>query len=107
MGGLRLTSTGYYADYTNMQVQDYNQMTLTTSTQNAASAKIPGVEVDSTLAPTNWLTLHASYAYTDAYYSNFLSINPGAPPTVYSGNQIPYTARQQWDVGGGNPYYGA
>jgi iron complex outermembrane recepter protein len=43
-----------------------------TVVRNAASAKISGVEIELTAAPTDGLTFTAGLAYTDAKYKNFV-----------------------------------
>ena len=59
---------------------------------------IQGVEFEGVAKPLDNLTAGVSYDYTDAKYRNYQSANASGPPTVYSGNRIPYVARDQWRV---------
>ncbi len=89
-----LNVAGYYADYTDLQVQAFNQQLVTFVTSNAGRAHIPGVEVEAVANPVNWLTLNGSYSYLDPTYKRY---NNGEDD--FSGNQIPFDAKHHVNLG--------
>jgi iron complex outermembrane recepter protein len=97
-GRLRINGDVYRADYTDLQRTAFDSNTASFVTTNAGSARVQGVEVDGAFAPTSWLTLGANYSYTDAKYLQYVSANDSGPPTVYTGNQLPYVAKNQGNV---------
>ncbi|MHB8529664.1 MAG: TonB-dependent receptor, partial [Caulobacteraceae bacterium] len=73
----------FRADYTNLQT---NQITCGSGgcisfTQNAAGARTPGIELESTALPADWLTLGLTYAFMDAKFTNFPGVNGSKPNT--------------------------
>ncbi len=70
---LRVNLTGFYYDYTDLQVQSYVQVgaSFGARTQNAATARVKGVEAEIVARPVRALQLHASIAYLDARYSDY------------------------------------
>ena len=57
-------------------------------TGNAGNARVAGVEVESQLVPTDWLTLGATYAYMDAHFTS-------AGEQFPKGSRIPYAPKDQ------------
>ncbi|MGE0188787.1 MAG: TonB-dependent receptor [Steroidobacteraceae bacterium] len=92
---LEFDLAAYRANYKSLQVISYSPGALSSVTSNAGSSLIQGVELEGTFLPTDGVTLGASYNYTDAKYDNFVSANDKGELTVYSGNQIPYVAKNQ------------
>jgi iron complex outermembrane receptor protein len=92
---LSLAIAGYYADYKDLQVNEYNQQLLQFVTANAGRSKIPGAEVEAFGKPFEWLTLNASYSYIGADYTSYQ-----AGQADYSGHQIPFDAKDQYHFGG-------
>lgn len=85
-GKLRFNSTVFQADYSNKQEEILRAAPFgggtETVVQNAASARIRGVEVELLANPIPELTLRASGAHLDAEYRSFLLPNlalPGNP----------------------------
>lgn len=72
---LRFDLTAYRYDYNNLQVVAYNVQTITFTIQNAASARIQGIEGSAEFAATDALTLNGSFGYNSAKYRSF----PDAP----------------------------
>ena len=74
-GSLRTSIAAYIQDYEDIQktvtVQSGNN--LATSTINAASATIQGVEIDATWAITNDLIVSLGYAHVDASYDEWIA----------------------------------
>lgn len=76
---MRMNLALFYTDYRDMQLaQQYfapdtgGGFVQGNTILNAASAEIKGVELESTILPTEGLTLSASLAYLDAKYKEFL-----------------------------------
>jgi iron complex outermembrane receptor protein len=75
-GRARFNIAAFHADYTNLQRR--TGATLATITlENAAAAKIDGVEVETVLAPTRHWTINAAYSYLDAKYEDYQTALPG------------------------------
>lgn len=77
-GGLKIARNGinfnaavYHYDYTNIQVSSFVAGAATTRLQNAASAKITGIDGDLSVVVSDNLRLTASAAYTHARYRDF------------------------------------
>jgi iron complex outermembrane recepter protein len=70
---LRLNLTGFYYDYTDLQVQSYVQVggSFGARTQNAATARIKGIEAEIVAKPARPLELFANVAYLDAHYLRY------------------------------------
>ena len=70
---LRVNLTGFYYDYTDLQVQSYVQVgaSFGARTQNAATARVKGLEAEIVAKPAAALQLTASVAYLDAHYRRY------------------------------------
>ena len=70
---LRLNLTGFYYDYTDLQVQSYVQTgaSFGARTQNAATAHIKGIEAEVVAKPAPAIDLTANVAYLDARYRRY------------------------------------
>jgi len=93
---LIVNAAAYFADYTNLQVNAYDQQLLQNVTANAGVARIPGAELEISANPTHWLLLNGSFSYMDAKYTHYISDSQ----TDYSGHQIPFDAKFQAHAGG-------
>jgi len=100
---LRFNLTGFYYDYTDLQVQSYVQIgaSLGARTQNAATAHVKGIEAEVVARPAEGLELTANAAYLDARYSRY----PNAFVTTFgnfdaSGNRLNNAPRWSATVGG-------
>lgn len=91
--------TGFYYDYTNLQV------TIVRGTnsiiENAANATIKGIEALLRIEPVSGLTLEGAGTYLDSKYQDYISTNPvfaalGAQDL--SGNQL--TQSPKWSLNG-------
>jgi iron complex outermembrane receptor protein len=123
---LRLNLTGFLYDYSNLQVQALLGPGVTTI-GNAATAKIKGAELETTVEPIPRLVLTANYSLLDARYTRFDNASvPGAlkpyligspnlnPDGTYdaSGNRLSAAPRNSasasaqygWSVSGGTPF---
>jgi outer membrane receptor protein involved in Fe transport len=70
---LRLDLVGYLYNYTDLQVVSYNAQTISFTIQNAASARIQGIQGSADWLATRDLTLHGNFGYNDAHYVSFLT----------------------------------
>lgn len=71
---LRVNSSAYFYDYSNLQLQRVEIIDGSASaiTRNAAQAEIKGAELDVTWLPTDELLLRAGYNYLDATFKDFV-----------------------------------
>ena len=74
-GKLRANLNAFLYDYTDLQVQNYVQTGLTFGavTQNAATARVKGVELELMAKPVRGLDLFANVSYLDARYRKYPS----------------------------------
>jgi len=88
---LRFNTSVFYMDYTDLQVvQSLVPESSTTNTpvlftSNAADARISGVELEFTYAPTENFSIDGNYAYLDTEFTDFFvpegfRVPDGAPP---------------------------
>ena len=83
---LRINPAFYYYDYTNLQAILYvNGQPLT---QNAATAKIYGMDVDVTAALADGFTLTGGLSYTHARYGLYRNAQITTPDLVNGGNIV-------------------
>jgi outer membrane receptor protein involved in Fe transport len=68
---LRFDIVGYRYDYDDLQVVSYNAETINFILQNAASARIMGVQGSFEWLAARGLTLSGNFGYNDAKYRNF------------------------------------
>ena len=99
---MRLNADVFYMDYTNLQVTQTNAACLCNITDNAASAKIEGVEAEWELQATDALRFSLSGSYVDATYQDF--IESAKDPTTglnldSSGNRLQRTPETQLSAG--------
>jgi iron complex outermembrane receptor protein len=107
-GAVTANLIGFHYDYTDLQV---TQVRGTTSvTENAATAKVNGFEAELAIRPFHGFTIGGNFAYVDAKYDKFTSIDPiniaGGLKNL-SGNRLPQApkesfalyAQSQWKFG--------
>jgi len=70
---LRFNIDGFYYDYTDLQVESYVQVgaSFGARTQNAATARVKGIETELEWKPTRAIDLYANVAYLDARYTKY------------------------------------
>jgi len=91
---LIVNAAAYYAKYTELQVQEFQNLQYVTG--NAGVANIPGFELETTFNAMSWLTLMGNYSYMNAKYTRYVQ-GDGA---VFTGNQIPFDVKYHYTVGG-------
>lgn len=85
---LRLNATGFFYDYTDLQVQSFLTPGVIDIT-NAADATVKGVEVEAIARPVRGLDLGATLAFLDAKYKTYNpAFAPGNIPFDASGNRL-------------------
>lgn len=103
--------TGFYYDYSNLQVTIVRGSN--SIIENAANAKIKGIEALGRIEPLRGLSFEASGTYLDSHYSNYLSTNPvfaALGQQDLSGNQLTQSPKwslngsvqQRWNLAGGH-----
>jgi len=81
--------TLFYQDYSDLQVDQFNNNCLCITTQNAATAHSEGFELEAVGKPVRWLTVGANWAYDEAKYDRYLAPNPaGGAPMNYAGHTL-------------------
>jgi iron complex outermembrane receptor protein len=68
---------GFHYDYTDLQVTQVRGNVSVT--ENAASAKVDGLEAELVLRPVRGVSIGGNYAYVDAKYKDFISVDPSSP----------------------------
>lgn len=99
---VRLNVSAFNMDYKNLQVVQTNAACLCNLTDNAANAKLKGVEGEFEFAPVRSFKLFASGSYVDAKYLDFIetAINPATGQRlVSSGNRLQRTPASQISTG--------
>ncbi len=99
---VRLNADVFYMDYKDLQVAQTNPACLCNLTDNAASAKIKGVEAELDFMPVDSLRLSLSGSYVDAKYKNYIesAIDPTTGRNLdSSGNQLQRTPSTQVSAG--------
>jgi iron complex outermembrane receptor protein len=91
---LIVNAAAYYAKYTDLQVQEFQNLQYVTG--NAGVANIPGFELESTFNALSWLTLMGNYSYMNAKYTRYVQ----GDGSVFTGNQIPFDVKYHYTVGG-------
>jgi iron complex outermembrane receptor protein len=78
LGGLlRTNATGFYYNYSNLQVNKI--VNAGQILENAAKARIWGIELEMTAKPTDRLELNLSASRLDAKFRKFVSVDPARP----------------------------
>jgi len=99
-GRLTANAAAFYTDYSNFQYFAFiNGQDVTYS---ADEVKVKGVELALEAMPSEYLSLDASYAYTDSEIQDFQAPDPitGIGLRDYSGNQTPNSPKYNLNLGG-------
>ncbi len=92
---MRFNADIFYMDYTDLQVVQTNAVCLCNQTDNAASAKIKGIEAELDFMPVEGLMLSLSGSYVDAKYEDFIE----SSGLDSSGNRLQRTPDTQISAG--------
>jgi len=82
-------AAAFIADYRNMQTNQFNPQTGVFETSNVGRARAKGLELETTEAFTNWLTLGLNYTYQLARYTSYVQ----SAVQNNTGNAIPETPK--------------
>ena len=95
---LRMNLAAFNSDVDDVQrnVIGVGNGRLVSGVENAASARIRGLEAELTVAPVRGLTLGLNYGYTDAQYRDFINLDG----SDWSGAAFPYTPKNTIGVFG-------
>ena len=101
---LRANLALYHSNYKDIQrtISVIESGSLVTEVQNAASAKINGVELEVTARPFRSLRLSAFTAYTDPKYNSYDGFNAVGTIVNLAGNSFPNVSR--WQAGASGTY---
>jgi iron complex outermembrane receptor protein len=108
---LQANISAYYYEYTDMQLTTIRDVQRVTT--NAGESEIKGIEVEMIGRPTSALELGATFAYTDAEFTEYFDIDPWNPDEGVqdlSGNRLARTpeytlnlsAAYSWDFDPGS-----
>ncbi|ARR55279.1 hypothetical protein HY78_18430 [Rhizorhabdus wittichii DC-6] len=75
--------TGNYTDIQKSQTVQVNGRPVG-ATLNASKGKVRGIDFETTVNPTPWLSLTSFYSYTDAFYKKFPSSEGDATASAFS-----------------------
>jgi len=98
--GLQANLSGFYYDYSDLQVSVLRSTTI--SVENAANARIYGVELELTANPVENLQLSLAASGLSAKFTSYTSDDPvtGAANLDLSGNTLPQAPRYTFSFGG-------
>jgi iron complex outermembrane recepter protein len=85
----QVNAAAFIADYGNMQTNQFNPQTAVFQTTNAGKARAKGLELETTEAVTNWLTLGLNYTYQLARYTDYVQ----SATQNNTGHDIPETPK--------------
>ncbi len=102
-GAVTFNATGFYYDYTDLQL---SQITgLTNRVTNAAAAEVKGAEIEAAWKATDNLSFDAGIAWLDATFASFTNLDTLDPAKGFqdvSGNRLPNSP--EWSINLGAAY---
>ena len=96
---LHVNVAAYDAEYKDLQTRNFDPVSGNIISGNAAQARVRGIESEVDATPFNWLSVGASYSYTNAKYRNYIDTS-SSPATDNSGHRIPFTPKYSLNVHG-------
>jgi iron complex outermembrane receptor protein len=91
-----LNLSGFLDRYKDLQIIEWNSVTLDFNSSNAGKASVNGIETEIRGVPLHWLTLGIKYDYLDTKFTDYVINNgPGVPTTVNTGNKVPFAPPNQ------------
>ncbi|MFC3052599.1 TonB-dependent receptor [Kordiimonas pumila] len=94
-GRARLNTAAFTMDYKNLQVTQTDDGCLCNITDNAADAKIKGIETELQFVATDFLYIWAAGTILDTEYKDFIDSNG----LVNTGNKLQRTPNYQFNIG--------
>lgn len=94
---LQVNVSGFTDRYSQLQIiqNTTSAAGFFTATTNAGAATVDGIETDSQVAPTNWLTLGLRYDYLTSKFTSYVINNGDGTFTNDTGNQVPFISRNR------------
>lgn len=101
---LQLNLAGFYYDYKDIITQNRQPGVALTFLENAAKARVQGIELEAIAAPTSRIRLTATLGYLDAKYSKYSTQDPDRNFTLFNlkGNRLPFSP--EWSFNGTAQY---
>ena len=98
---LEVNLSGFYYDYTNLQVQQNDPVTAISQVYNAGAATLYGGELETVYKLTTHDQIDLNLAYLHAEFDSFCTVVATTCPAAndFSGNRLPQSPR--WTLGGG------
>jgi iron complex outermembrane receptor protein len=103
----RVNVSYYHTDYKGIQrtiSKSLGAGLISTFTQNAASAKIDGIEADAEFVVTDGLRLFGSFAYTDPRYKKYLVPYSGLVTEIQDRSGLPFQSQAKYTYSLGASY---
>jgi outer membrane receptor protein involved in Fe transport len=107
-GRFVLNASLFYSIYKDQQIGviDNSGPVANSRTDNIGQSKSKGVEVELQFSPVDQLFLRAGYAYTDAYYTDYVpprcsnvdAVDTGSGNCNFTGRDLPFTPKHQLNV---------
>lgn len=91
---LRLNVAAFRTDYSDLQISQLVPLCCVV-VSNAAKARIKGIEVEAVVRPVDGLQIDGSYSWLDTKFIEY-----AIPGTDYTGNQLPRSPRNKFNIGG-------
>ena len=108
--GLRINGAYFYSDYEDMQVtvqRATSNDNFVARVVNAGKAEIQGIELESTFAATENLTLDLSIGYIDANFVEFINVDPDTGEEINQADDVVISNTPDWSINlGANYTYG-
>lgn len=99
---LRVNTSAFYLDYKDLQVTRFFQPPTSGFgefiTENAANARIKGIEMELTAQPLDFVEFGGSYTYLDAQYEDFFGTPDISGAGDFSGNRMRQAPKNSWSA---------
>jgi iron complex outermembrane receptor protein len=95
---VRLNADVYQTDYTNLQVNQFNQTTKSNVITNAGQARYRGAEVEGAVK-FGGFSADGNVGYVDPKYQQYLNIVNGVPVNVADTAKFAFVSKWTWHIG--------
>ncbi|PZQ62234.1 MAG: hypothetical protein DI570_11715, partial [Phenylobacterium zucineum] len=101
---LQVNVAAFYYDYKDIITQNRQPGVALTFLENAAKARVQGIEFETVAAPTSRIRLSLNIGYLDAKYSKYSTQDPDRNFTLFNlkGNRLPFSP--EWSFSGTAQY---
>ncbi|MFT4054306.1 MAG: TonB-dependent receptor [Novosphingobium sp.] len=94
---LQFNIAAYSSDLSDLQVLVFTDTAGSFAYQNAAKARVQGVEIETTVHPAQGLSLFGNLTYT---YDKYVDLDPSSSAAQSGATRLPLISRWQYQVGG-------